>query len=1395
MEKIILVLVSAIICPAVVFGAALSKTVLYQAPDECKWSGFSENDIVLVCSLRTINSELERTNFSVIQAQNTVRLRLECNEGLYYRSSLGDGSFATLSELRELTIDYCKLSNISDGAFRGLSDLRNLTIRTHNSDWSTMRLQLSSESFNEFRQLDFLDLSLNNIWNIPEGLLCPLKILTHLNMSFNEIQDLSNFHFSASLTSRKSRICGSSLTQLNLSDNKITNLSSAVFSALVRLKKLNLARNNMNYIADRALEGLVSLTTIDLSENQLTSLPPELFSETKSIKEIYLRNNSINVLAPGIFSELADLLVLDLAKNELNSQWINIATFAGLKRLVFLDLSSNKINKLEPSIFRNLRSLQVLQLSENYIDSIPENTFVELTNLHTLVLSHNRLTNIGPMTFYGLFGISILSLDFNRINKIDAIAFKNCSSLQELHINSNKLQRVPEALSYVPLLKTLDIGENLITNIENTSLNLLESLYGLRLTENLIDIIKRGVFDRMKSLQILNLSKNKIRHIEPGSFHKNIQLQAIRLDENHLKSIAGLFNELPTLMLLNISNNHMEKFDYSHIPNRLQWLDISANRINELSNYFEIESDISLTTFDASSNRLTEVTANSIPNSVEVLSLKNNHITTIQPYTFFKKPNLTSVDLFGNKLTTLEPNALRLSPVPAHKTIPEFSIGGNPFKCDCNLDWVQKVNIESRTQPKLMDLSTIQCYLPYNGNRTHIPLLEAKSSELLCKYESHCFALCHCCDFSACDCKMECPSGCSCHHDQSWTANVVVCSSAGYNMELPSHIPMDSTQLYLDGNDIRELSSHTFLGRKRLRVLHLNNSNVQVVQNRTFYGLIELEILQLDHNKLDRINGNEFFGLDNLKELYLQHNSIRTIDNMAFAHLHHLQILRLDHNAIVDFAVWSFLPSYMNDLRLAGNPWNCQCNFVSRFKDYLHRHNFIQDRYKIKCTANNNSLEYYTILSNPRNNELDVEQKQIPCGPYQPNNNDYMDDNHNNISNDNNPHNHHTNNIIENANFSSSTKLVLTQQPILDYVPILVTILGSFLFVIIFTIILFIFRQEMRVWFHSRFGVRLFCNANKDIDKSERDKLFDAFISYSSKDEEFVTQYLAPSLENGDAKYKLCLHHRNFPVGGYMADTIMQAIDTSKRTIMVLSENFIRSEWCKFEFKSAHHHVLRDRRKRLIVILLGELPEKDLDPEIKLYLKNNTYLQWGDKLFWEKLRYALPDVPNNQRRYSSAAQQMLPPSSDYPNHIYHHPQYVTVPGNAVPIHYSHSNLLNHHHNSNYNVNVNMNHYKNNHHQHHHSSSPTPTLQMQQHRQHQNLHNSSLTVASSCSSGAVQSTPCQSQAQPQTQPPTTVDQQQQQQQQQQYCNGTTTNINNNLNINRNMQNSRNTAVHI
>uniref|UniRef100_A0A1S4KCF5 Uncharacterized protein n=1 Tax=Culex quinquefasciatus TaxID=7176 RepID=A0A1S4KCF5_CULQU len=1229
-----------------VFGASLSKSLLSQAPDECRWSGYSEDDLTLVCRLRTINSELENTNFSVLHPENTVRLRLQCNDGLFFQSSISPGSFRQLSELRSLSIEFCKIANLSDGSFRGLGKLTNLTLRTHNTDWSSVSLEVAPHVFNaELSKLERLDLSQNNMWSLPDGMICPLTKLEYLNLTQNRLRDLSVFHFSASLSTRLSKKCGSTITTLDLSHNNIDNLPPAIFSGLGKLTELRLQSNGLNFIADRALEGLISLSKLDISLNRLSNLPPELFSEAKHIKEIYLQNNSINVLAPGIFSELQQLLVLDLSNNELTSEWVNSATFKGLSRLILLDLANNKISKLEPAIFRDLYSLQILRLQDNFIESIQENTFSELTALNTLVISNNRLSNIEYFTFQGLNRLALLSLDYNRISRIDRVAFKNLSTLQDLHLNGNKLLQVPDALYDVPLLRTLDLGENHISNIDNASFKDMIHMYGLRLTENNIETIRKGTFDAMKSLQILNLSKNRLKRVEQACFDNNTNLQAIRLDGNYLTDIAGLFTKLPNLVWLNISDNHLEVFDYALIPTGLQWLDIHANKIAELGNYFEIESQLALSTIDASSNQLTEITGSAIPNSVELLYLNDNLISKVQSYTFFKKPNLTRVDLFGNKITTLDPNALRISAVPDDKPLPEFYIGGNPYQCDCNLNWLQKNNVDSRTQPKLMDLDSIYCKLLYNRGRTYVPLVEALPNQFLCKYETHCFALCHCCDFYACDCKMECPARCTCYHDQSWTSNVVDCSRAGYDEKLPDQIPMDSTQIYLDGNNFKTLASHAFLGRKKLKILFLNNSNVEVISNRTFYGLKELEILQLNHNQITELNGFEFVGLDRLKELFLQYNRIATIANQSFDHLHNLRILRLDHNRIVEFNMWH-LPKQLTDVRLAANSWSCDCEYVERFREYLKTFEFVKDRMKIKCATITLPGNETALVVNGTSVTEPV--RVVPEGAE-----GFLVyfDNSTTLCSGAIP----LDNVI-NGNLTSR-KTVLSPAPIEGYIPLLVAALCGFSVIIIVTLIVFVFRQEMRVWFHSKFGVRLFYR-NSDMDKNERDKLFDAFVSYSSKDEAFVAEELAPLLENGDPSYKLCLHYRDFPVGAYIADTIVQAVESSRRTIMVLSENFIKSEWCRFEFKSAHHQVLRDRRRRLIVILLGEVPQKDLDPDIRLYLKTNTYLQWGDKLFWEKLRFALPDVPNNQRR-----RQQQPPINMTHSNIRNQYQLTRTPNN------------------------------------------------------------------------------------------------------------------------------------
>lgn len=1209
-------------------SASLSAGTRYQAPDECGWmTDYDGSGVALQCRLRTINSELENTNFSAIQPHPTVRLRLECSDALFFQSSLAPGSFRQLIELRELTIEYCKIGNLSDSAFTGLRELRNLTIRTHNTDWSTMSLEITPSAFSrDVQNLERLDLSENNMLVFPEGALCTLRNLEYLNMTGNRMRDISHFQFS-SAHRHPTEKCGDNLLVLDLSRNVIDTMPPNLLSGLRRLQKLYFQGNGLNSIADRALEGLISLTTVRFSDNQLTSLPPELFSDTKELKEIYLNNNTITVLAPGLFSDLTQLLVLDLSFNELTSDWINTSTFSGLKRLVYLDFSHNRVSKMEIALFRDLHNLQILKMQDNFIEHISENVFSSLSNLHTLTLSNNRLTNIESYAFMGLQVLSVLSIDSNRISKIHPHALRNCSSLQDLHINGNRLDEVPLALKEIPQLKTLDLGENLIVSIENASFMTMEQMYGLRLTENNIGNISKGVFDKMTSLKILNLSRNKIHKIEAGAFDGNVNLQAIRLDGNYLTDIGGLFAKLPNLVWLNISDNRLEWFDYAMIPTGLQWLDIHANRIAELGNYFEIESQLSLSTFDASSNKLTEITGSAIPNSVEMLYLNDNLISKVQSYTFFKKPNLTRVDLYGNKITSLDPNSLRISAVPQDKTVPEFFIGGNPLECDCTMDWLQKINAgnRARTQPKLMDLDSITCKLLYSRGNAQVALIEAAPHQFLCKYESHCHALCHCCDFDACDCEMTCPNNCTCYHDPSWSANVVDCANSAYVNMLPEKIPMEATELYLDGNDIKVLPSHAFIGRKKLKILFLNASNIETVHNRTFNGLKELEILHLNYNSISVLEGQEFDGLDNLQELHINNNKIRRIGKEMFNHMARLKVLHLHNNRLVTLTVWQINPA-ITEITLSFNPWSCDCEYIEMFREWTKRVTSITDLADIKCIyskGNTTELKVYneSMYSDPDTGFKITSENGTMCTGLPSINNSI------------------------NGNLTA-TRTIITNEEVQDYIPLLVTTLGCFLFVSLVSMIIFIFRQEMRVWFHSKFGVRLFYRAS---DREDSEKMYDAFLCYSSKDEVWVTEELASILERGDPSYKLCLHYRD--LSAHVTEKIRQAVESSRRTIMVLSENFLRCEWVRYELKSALHQVLRDRRKRLIVVLLGQVPQKELDPDIRLYLKTNKCLHADDRLFWEKLKFALPDVRNNQRCRGVPSPVV---SGGLPMHRHHH---------------------------------------------------------------------------------------------------------------------------------------------
>lgn len=145
-------------------------------------------------------------------------------------------------------------------------------------------------------------------------------------------------------------------------------------------------------------------------------------------------------------------------------------------------------------------------------------------------------------------------------------------------------------------------------------------------------------------------------------------------------------------------------------------------------------------------------------------------------------------------------------------------------------------------------------------------------------------------------------------------------------------------------------------------------------------------------------------------------------------------------------------------------------------------------------------------------------------------------------------------------------------------------------------------------------------------------KLYDAFISFrSSKSDEFwVLSTLLPTLEN-EMGFKVCVHFRDFLVGETISNNIIDAIEKSRRTILVLSPDYVNGEWTRMEYQVAQQEMLSLRHKIIPIIFRDIGDMKLIDKNLKLILNAITYIKWPTtqknkekEKFWQQLRLTMP---------------------------------------------------------------------------------------------------------------------------------------------------------------------------
>ena len=58
---------------------------------------------------------------------------------------------------------------------------------------------------------------------------------------------------------------------------------------------------------------------------------------------------------------------------------------------------------------------------------------------------------------------------------------------------------------------------------------------------------------------------------------------------------------------------------------------------------------------------------------------------------------------------------------------------------------------------------------------------------------------------------------------------------------------------------------------------------------------------------------------------------------------------------------------------------------------------------------------------------------------------------------------------------------------------------------------------------------------------------------------------------------QVCVHSRDWNVGEDIPSQIFRSVEDSRKTIIVLSQSYIESQWSDMEFKAAHKKALIDK--------------------------------------------------------------------------------------------------------------------------------------------------------------------------------------------------------------------------
>ncbi|VDH95323.1 Hypothetical predicted protein [Mytilus galloprovincialis] len=183
--------------------------------------------------------------------------------------------------------------------------------------------------------------------------------------------------------------------------------------------------------------------------------------------------------------------------------------------------------------------------------------------------------------------------------------------------------------------------------------------------------------------------------------------------------------------------------------------------------------------------------------------------------------------------------------------------------------------------------------------------------------------------------------------------------------------------------------------------------------------------------------------------------------------------------------------------------------------------------------------------------------------------------------------------------------------------------LAGIVFVVIFSLI-FRLRWHIRYWLYlyrvKKKGFSLISN-------EETDYKFEAYVIYCDDDLQWIRKKLLKKVEN-ESGISLCIRDRDFDVGKVYVENIIEKMNVSRRIIIVISHDMVKSSWCLFESRIAQEKCLNMESEALISLMVEDVSEKNMSSSLRAFVNSASFSkfptkEYDEEQFWLNLTKVL----------------------------------------------------------------------------------------------------------------------------------------------------------------------------